>query len=519
MSSESDGVELSNDDKRTLKELLADYRDSSITRRAAMGGAAALMGGAAFGAGRVTAQPTGDEGQVGQQGDRVEAWVSEMDALEVDTGQINGVVSLDNNDANKDDVDTYLNNDLSGGDVVVVESGGHEVSEITTTDGFVLILKGAIRPDGDHPIWNHNGGSREVVLVNRGGRFGADTISTGSYTSNLLNIHGRLRTIGTIEVKGHGSIVVNFEQDDGDANLNHTWVSLLVDGEAPDGSRGSSDNVVIRNTSGNAPNVNGMYVELVNSRRSAGHGFRTEAGAGNAYFAGVGDNDRGILLNSGSDIYAWVRSDGSNANTDVFNIGASNLTLFGSPNGAPSGPVLRRGNQFRSTNNGGDIEAAEFMNLSAANSSESVSVPFTGLNDTQLGKLEALGDQVFNIYSGTSRALSLDGQSVGIQKLDTSDGYSWQDVTASRSFGSQETAPSDRDIEVSVVIQAGSASTRQIVDLDIGGSPRGRIRWESGANDANDMQILYGRVPAGSSYQVVQDDGTASAINQWAELR
>lgn len=80
--------EFTAEDKRTLKQLLSDYRDSSVTRRAAMGGTAAILGGAAFGAGRVTAQPDGSPSVIGQETDRTDVWGDQIDANVVDTGEI-----------------------------------------------------------------------------------------------------------------------------------------------------------------------------------------------------------------------------------------------------------------------------------------------------------------------------------------------------------------------------------------------------------------------------------------------
>lgn len=77
-------------DSQGRKWTVSDLMGMGLTRRQALGAVAAIVGGATLSSalsGQVAAQPTGDEGAVGQSGDRVEVWASEIDATEVATDE------------------------------------------------------------------------------------------------------------------------------------------------------------------------------------------------------------------------------------------------------------------------------------------------------------------------------------------------------------------------------------------------------------------------------------------------
>lgn len=91
---------------------LGDFMAMGLTRRQALGALGSLAMGASLGAaitGQVRAQPTGDEGQVGQSGNRVEVWASEIDATEVATATI-----VDSDTSTSYDVGDDLAGGISG---------------------------------------------------------------------------------------------------------------------------------------------------------------------------------------------------------------------------------------------------------------------------------------------------------------------------------------------------------------------------------------------------------------------
>lgn len=86
-------ADLSAAEQRALVELAQARVDGRVNRRDVLAGGAGMAVGAAGLAsltGGGSAQPTGDEGSVGTQSNRVEAWISEADANSIDTGDLTG---------------------------------------------------------------------------------------------------------------------------------------------------------------------------------------------------------------------------------------------------------------------------------------------------------------------------------------------------------------------------------------------------------------------------------------------
>jgi len=89
MSSESDGDRLSDDQWDALDSMAEWWQDNTMGRRAMLGGTAAMAGAAAFGAGRVSADPPdGNPGVIGTQNDRQDVWIDQADANSVDADQV-----------------------------------------------------------------------------------------------------------------------------------------------------------------------------------------------------------------------------------------------------------------------------------------------------------------------------------------------------------------------------------------------------------------------------------------------
>lgn len=86
-------------DRKALRILLDEVKTQSpefATRRSMVKAAGGSMAaGALFGSGYIMrdaeAQPDGDEGSIGEQGDRVEAWISETDANSIDAAEENSI--------------------------------------------------------------------------------------------------------------------------------------------------------------------------------------------------------------------------------------------------------------------------------------------------------------------------------------------------------------------------------------------------------------------------------------------
>lgn len=91
-------------------------------------------------------------------------------------------------------------------------------------------------------------------------------------------------------------------------------------------------------------------------------------------------------------------------------------------------------------------------------------------------------------------------------------GQTWQDVSASRAFGTTYTNTTGRPIQVSVYVEATAANL--IASLAVNGLTVG-ITGSSGAANNGGYGQLIATVPNGSTYAV---SGTAGARG-WMELR
>ncbi len=116
---------------------------------------------------------------------------------------------------------------------------------------------------------------------------------------------------------------------------------------------------------------------------------------------------------------------------------------------------------------------------------------------------------------------SADHASVTTEKLDTSSGYTWQDVTGSRSLDTWFTAPSDRDIKVQVSgqSQADSTEINFIPNVNTLQSEQ-RIQFQHQTVDnAEDLSAGEFTVPAGREYRIELFGDTADINIVWWELR
>ena len=133
------------------------------------------------------------------------------------------------------------------------------------------------------------------------------------------------------------------------------------------------------------------------------------------------------------------------------------------------------------------------------------------------------GSQIGFVSDGSNWDSSLAGEfeTLSTDKINTSSGYSWQDVSASRTLNTWFTAPSEQDIKVAVSVNAESAG----IDLQIlpnvnNSQTENRIidrRHQS--PDQNDRIGAVFTVPAGRDYKVETFDSSDISVNKWRELK
>jgi len=102
-------------------------------------------------------------------------------------------------------------------------------------------------------------------------------------------------------------------------------------------------------------------------------------------------------------------------------------------------------------------------------------------------------------------------------------GYQWQNVTGSRSLGTWETAPSDRDIwfAANIIIDSGPALAQLIPNVNTSQSQNRLVGTKiSDLSTGDEIGIGPVKVPAGQHYRVEQFGDTSSfSIDIWSELR
>lgn len=122
----------------------------------------------------------------------------------------------------------------------------------------------------------------------------------------------------------------------------------------------------------------------------------------------------------------------------------------------------------------------------------------------------------------TSFSTQIDAPSVSTDKLDTSSGYEWQDVTASRSFGTWYDAPNDRDIYIQVSAQANSNGVEISIPVDVDTTRAGTIVMNPRNTVDTNSEVETGmiKVPAGHNYRIRNFGDTGSySLKRWVELR
>jgi len=185
MSSESEGAELSDEQTKLLARFADELREEWPNRRQALaGGAAAVLGGAAFGAGRVSAdQPDGSPNVIGTQNDRQDLWGEQGDFNSLDTDELGGtypdqvrgiaeggvVATIDPSTTTTPVTDAMDAVNTAGGGIVLLP-GGTTQNAGSLPDYSGMIVKGQgrlasvieITGDGAHGIEASNGATGAI---------------------------------------------------------------------------------------------------------------------------------------------------------------------------------------------------------------------------------------------------------------------------------------------------------------------------------------------------------------------
>jgi len=134
--------------------------------------------------------------------------------------------------------------------------------------------------------------------------------------------------------------------------------------------------------------------------------------------------------------------------------------------------------------------------------------------------------EVEDINPNSTRAVNYNNNeitnvsSLSTEQVDTSNGYSWTEVTGSRSFDTEETAPADRDIWFVMSAVSSADGTNIEFNVLIGGPGSIHYETENDRDNGNVLGIPMLRVPAGTTYEVGAFGDTANySIRNWSELR
>lgn len=177
-------------DPQGRKWTVSDLMGMGLTRRQALGAVAAIAGGATLSSafsGSAAAQPTGDEGVVGESGERVEVWASEVDALEVATGSL----TLDGST-----ISNILESDAA--DIVVRRGSVSHSDPGTASDGTVETFAN----DSQSVTFATAFSSAPIVIISRentwtGAMVRPVSVTTTGFDSNLENMRSGFSSTAT----------------------------------------------------------------------------------------------------------------------------------------------------------------------------------------------------------------------------------------------------------------------------------------------------------------------------------
>jgi hypothetical protein len=112
-------------------------------------------------------------------------------------------------------------------------------------------------------------------------------------------------------------------------------------------------------------------------------------------------------------------------------------------------------------------------------------------------------------------------ESVSTGQVATTD-VRWTEVSPSRSFDTWYQAPSDRDIEFTLIVEATSSSTQINVNVSVNDEQSANVMGfpEDVIDSGDNIQTAVLTVPAGHYYRADQfGDAADYEINRWFELR
>lgn len=302
--------------------------------------------------------------------------VGALSAGDASIGVDNGVVHLNNNDPDKPNVEDYLNNDLSQGDIVVIDPGEHTISETISplSYRYRVIWRGTLVPSGDFTVWNtSNTGNTLQINVqtemsgrDQNGRPAINTKPVDTYTSTAFEIRRRIVTDGILGVFGTGTRIVDMIHSNGNENFGGSRLALYLDGRDSSGSSSAEVGLMVDNEyDSGGGNLNGMDV-WCGVRKTTSYGTYINAGIGSDYrlfgtqndgaHVGLyaGDGPRGSTSTGHAVTTARIYSDSNNGAGDEISSGVSRAEICGEPrlnNVTPAdvhpGTSIRVGGQYK----------------------------------------------------------------------------------------------------------------------------------------------------------------------------
>jgi hypothetical protein len=278
------------EDTSRTKELMSAATGSKSSRRDVLGAllGGGIVGAGAYGASTGSARAASNEvGQVGEAGSPVDIVAEDVygpggqgsnDAVNfeaIGAGSLNNIQWLSNNDSSLSSVKTGLQG-AANGDVLAIAPGSHDTpGEIDITADVTILWLGELVLS-DSTATEVVDAEQQIHIISNGIVQGGNTAITSSVSDSAvgMRVHKQSSTAGSFVVTGMGSHGVFFEQRESDDNTNGSDMAIVANNNGGDGVR-------IENTSGNAVNLNAMYLRFPTLFSNSGHGLNAVSGFDN----------------------------------------------------------------------------------------------------------------------------------------------------------------------------------------------------------------------------------------------
>jgi hypothetical protein len=195
----------------------------------------------------------------------------------LDVGSLNNTQWLSNNEPDLPSVKTGLQG-AANGDVLAISPGSHDTpGQIDITSDVTILWLGQLNLT-DSTATEVIDAEQQVHIIPPGIVQGGQKAITSSVSDSAvgIRIHKTSSTAGPMFVGDVGSHGVFFEQREADDNTNGSDMVFSV-------SNVSGDGVRVENTTGDAPNLNAMYIRVSTVFGSGGHGLNAISGFDNAF--------------------------------------------------------------------------------------------------------------------------------------------------------------------------------------------------------------------------------------------